>query len=89
MQPVGSPKRAPMQPVRSLKRAPTPSVEGRSDSARSRSVRQALREAQSGVKGYYPFTAPMVMPRVKNFWNIRKIAMIGMEPRAAPAIIRP
>ena len=37
----------------------------------------------------YPFTAPMVMPRVKNFWKSRKMMMMGMEPRAAPAIMRP
>ena len=36
-----------------------------------------------------PFTAPIVMPRVKNFWNIRKIRMIGIAPSEAPAMMRP
>ena len=36
-----------------------------------------------------PLTAPMVMPWVKYFWNRRKMAMMGMAAKVAPAIRMP
>src|SRR5699024_208888 len=42
-----------------------------------------------GGRGAQPLTAPMVMPWVKYFWNMRKTATMGMAASAAPAMMRP
>src|SRR5699024_7683320 len=39
-----------------------------------------------GGRGAQPLTAPMVMPWVKYFWNMRKTATMGMAASAAPAM---
>lgn len=49
----------------------------------------AMHQGVCSYAWYQPFTAPMVMPLAKFFWNNKKMVTMGSAPRAAPAMMTP